>query len=592
MSRHCLHRKPDRKPGATCTPYWNKPFLLTVFSLLISFFIYWPNTLQADNLPGKPQTLQTTKQAIASAHPLATQAGIKILQQGGNAFDAAVTVSAMLAVVEPYSSGIGGGGFWLLHTAKDNQDVMLDGRETAPGKASANMYLDNKGQIIKGLSIDGALAAGIPGEPAALDWLAKHRGKLPLSTTLQPAIELAKSGFAVDSDYQRMLKFRLQAIQASPAAASILLRNNAIPPVGTLIRQPELARTLERLATEGRAGFYEGEIARKLVAGVQQAGGIWSLEDLKNYRVKLRKPIKIHYQGMTITTAALPSSGGIVLAEIFNILSGYNLQQLDTATRIHLIVEAMRRGYRDRAEYLGDSDFITVDTRRLTSPCYADGLRQSIRKDRATPSSTLAPTWRETAKGTDTTHFSIIDQEGNRVAATLSINYPFGSGFMPAGTGVLLNDEMDDFSAKPGTPNVYGLVGARANAIEPGKRMLSSMSPTFLETRDRLAIIGTPGGSRIITMVLLGSLSFHEGQSAEHIVNLPRYHHQYLPDQIQYEPNALTREHITALQNRGHTVVKNESTWGNMQIIIKDKRTNHLSAASDQRGIGQSITVP
>lgn len=526
---------------------------------------------------------------IATAHPLATDAGHAILLQGGNAFDAAITVSAVLAVVEPYSSGLGGGGFWLLHTAKDNQDIMLDGRETAPSKATANMYLDKEGHVIPDLSITGALSAGIPGEPAALDWLAKNKGKLSLAQTLQPAIDLARNGFTVDTYYQKMLGFRLDAIRKSTAASRVFLKNNDIPELGTLIKQPHLAHTLELMAEKGRAGFYQGEVAEKLVEGVQKAGGIWTADDLKNYRVKLREPVKTHYKGMTITSAALPSSGGIVLSEIFNMLSGYALHTLDEGTRIHLIIEAMRRGYRDRAEYMGDSDFVDVPVKLLTDPGYAKGLRQSIRKDKATPSNTLAPTWRDQYKGTDTTHFSIIDKEGNRVAATLSINYPFGSCFIPEGTGILLNNEMDDFSSKPGAPNGYGLVGAKANAIEPGKRMLSSMSPTFLEMDDRLAVIGTPGGSRIITMVLLGSLGFYEGKTADEIVNLPRYHHQYLPDHIQYEAGSLAKDIIKSLEKRGHQTLENEGVWGNMHIVIKDKKSGMISAASDQRGIGKAI---
>lgn len=525
---------------------------------------------------------------IASAHPLATEAGHLILQQGGNAFDAAITVSAVLAVVEPYGSGIGGGGFWLLHSAKEQQDIMLDGRETAPAKATADMYLDEAGNVIPGLSINGALAAGIPGEPAALVWLAENRGALPLSKTLEPAIKLARDGFSVDAHYRKMLSFRLDAIRQSPAAAKVFLVDNEIPAEGAVIKQPDLARTLELLGQKGHSGFYQGEVAEKLVHGVTQAGGIWTMNDLKNYRIKLRKPVKTRYHGMQITSAALPSSGGIVLAEIFNMLAAYPLDKLGPAERAHLLAEAMRRAYRDRAEYLGDSDFVDVPVAMLTSPDYANGLRQSIRQDKATPSEILSPTWRETPKGTDTTHFSIIDSHGNRVAATLSINYPFGSGFMPENTGVLLNDEMDDFSSRPGTPNVYGLVGAKANAIEPGKRMLSSMSPAFLETADRIGVIGTPGGSRIITMVLLGSLAFYEGKTAGEIVNLPRFHHQYLPDRIQYEANALDPITVKKLEDLGHKTDAHDGVWGNMQIVIKNKKTGLISAASDQRGIGKA----
>jgi gamma-glutamyltranspeptidase/glutathione hydrolase len=307
------------------------------------------------------------------------------------------------------------------------------------------------------------------------------------------------------------------------------------------------------------------------------------------YQIKLRKPIKSEYKGMRITSAALPSSGGIVMSEIFNILAGYDLHKLDKETQIHLIAEAMRRAYRDRAEYMGDTDFVDVPIEKLISPLYADGLRQSIRKDKTTPSNSLAPTWKDQSNGTDTTHFSVIDREGNRVAATLSINYPFGSGFTAKGTGVLLNDEMDDFSSKSGSPNVYGLVGAKANAIEPNKRMLSSMSPTFLETEDRLGIIGTPGGSRIITMVVLGSLGFYEGKTAEEIVDMPRFHHQYLPDRIQYEVNALDNDSIRKLEQLGHTTSAHESTWGNMHVVIKDKRSGKITAAADKRGLGKAI---
>ncbi len=532
---------------------------------------------------------QKAEIGISTAHPLATDAGNEILSNGGNAFDATVAISAVLAVVEPYSSGIGGGGFWLLHTAKDQQDIMLDGRETAPAKATADMYLDKDGKVIPRLSIDGPLAAGIPGEPAALVWLAENHGNLALSASLKKAIEIARNGFEVDAYYQKMLGFRLEAIRKSPASAKIFLANNEIPEIGTLIKQPDLAKTLEQLAKKGRAGFYQGEVADNLISSVQKAGGIWTKDDLSKYQIKLRKPIKSEYKGMRITSAALPSSGGIVMSEIFNILAGYDLHKLDKETKIHLIAEAMRRAYRDRAEYMGDTDFVDVPIEKLISPLYADGLRQSIRKDKTTPSNSLAPTWKDQSNGTDTTHFSVIDREGNRVAATLSINYPFGSGFTAKGTGVLLNDEMDDFSSKSGSPNVYGLVGAKANAIEPNKRMLSSMSPTFLETEDRLGIIGTPGGSRIITMVVLGSLGFYEGKTAEEIVDMPRFHHQYLPDRIQYEVNALDNDSIRKLEQLGHTTSAHESTWGNMHVVIKDKRSGKITAAADKRGLGKAI---
>ncbi|MDH5471375.1 MAG: gamma-glutamyltransferase [Gammaproteobacteria bacterium] len=529
--------------------------------------------------------------AIASAHPLATQAGEEILQAGGNAFDAAVAVSAALAVVEPYSSGIGGGGFWLLHRAEDQFEVMLDGRERAPFNAHRDMYLDKNGDVITGASMNGPLSAGIPGVPAALEHLAVHYGQLPLNKSLQPAIRYAEKGFAVDKHYQHMAKFRLKELKRSPAAAAIFLHKGKVPAVGYRIKQKDLAKTLRLIADKGADGFYKGPLADKLIQGTNKAGGIWSTKDFNDYKVIERKPIKAEYRGMKITSVAPPSSGGVALVEILNQLSAYPLEKLSAIQQKHYIVEAMRRAYRDRAEYLGDTDFVKVPVAKLINKDYAAGLRTTIRPKAATPSDAL-PGMKKKDGATDTTHFSIIDHEGNYVAATLSINYPFGSCFVPPGTGVLLNDEMDDFSAKPGVPNVYGLVGADANAIQPGKRMLSSMTPTFLQTKNRLAVLGTPGGSRIISMVLLGALAFNQGEDAQTIVDLPRYHHQYLPDIISYEPGALSAQQIEQLTAMGHKFKAEDNTWGNMQMVIWDKKKLTMAAASDHRGTGQSVVIP
>ncbi len=530
--------------------------------------------------------------AVASAHPLATRAGVEILDAGGNAFDAAIAVTAALAVVEPTGSGLGGGGFWLLHRSRDAHDVMIDGRERAPLAATRDMYLDDKGEVVPRLSVDGPLAAAIPGTAAALDHLANAYGRLPLATSLAPAIRLAGEGFPVDEHYLRMARFRLEALRQSPAAAAIFLQDNEVPQTGHVIRQPDLARTLEAIATRGAAGFYQGPVARRLVAGVREAGGIWTLEDLQQYRVVEREPITGAYRGMKIVSAAPPSSGGIALLTMLNILANYELEALPTATRKHLIVEAMRRAYRDRAEYLGDPDFVDIPVTRLIHPYYGAGLSQSIRLDRATPSRSL-PGFTIVSAGADTTHFSILDSEGNRVAATLSINFPFGAAFVPPGSGVLLNDEMDDFSAKPGTPNVYGLVGAASNAIAPGKRPLSSMSPTFVEAPGRgVAILGTPGGSRIITMVLLGILDFAQGNGPRSWVATGRFHHQYLPDTITYEPGALDPDEIATLKRLGHRLKARGRPYGNMQAILWDQGKNRVAAASDPRGNGLATVIP
>ena len=526
--------------------------------------------------------------AIASAHPLATEAGFAIIGKGGNAFDAAVAVSAALAVVEPAGSGLGGGGFWLLHRQADGYQVMLDGREKAPLAAHRDMYLDAEGNFIPDRSKDGALAAGIPGTPAALALLAEKYGRLPLSESLQPAIRYARQGFAIDERHRRLLRFRRQVLAADPVAVDIFLENGAVPQQGAILKQPELAETLKKLAAAGREGFYAGETAARLVSGVQAAGGIWTLDDLARYRVVERRPVQGDYRGIHISSAALPSSGGIVLLEALQILSGYDLSSLDTVTRKHLIVEALRRAYHDRALYLGDSDFIKVPVERLLDADYAAGLRSAIRLDRSLPSTYLSEDLPDDPEGRHTTHFSIIDSEGNRVAATMSINFPFGSAFVAPGTGVLLNDEMDDFASRAGALNGYGLTGGAANAIAPGKRMLSSMSPTFLDDGERVAVLGTPGGSRIISMLLLAVLDYAAGHGPESWVSVPRFHHQYIPDVIQYEPGGLTAEEIEQLGKLGHQFKEVSYRYGNMQAVQWDRQTGRLDAASDPRGLGRA----
>ncbi len=527
---------------------------------------------------------ETSKQAaIASAHPLATKAGFEILNKGGNAFDAAIAVSAALAVVEPAGSGLGGGGFWLLHRAEDGFQTMLDGREKAPARAYKDMYINDDGSVNKQLSLNGPLAAAIPGVPAALDHLSSHYGNLPLSESLAPAIRYAKQGFTVSKHYQRLAKFRLETLRKSPEAATVILHNGEVPSDNHIIKQTNLAHTLEQLAQYGRAGFYQGDVAEKLVSGVQQAGGVWTKQDLLNYQVKEREPISFSYQDYKITSAALPSSGGIVLASMLNQLEALNYTQQPKDVQQHLLVEVMRRAYYDRSQFLGDADFISVPSKQLSAKHYAQQLIKTININQASLS--RSPT-KNATKGEDTTHFSIIDNQGNRVSATLSINYPFGSGFIPEGTGVLLNDEMDDFSAQVGAANAYGLVGNAANAIAANKRPLSSMTPTFIENDDQLMVIGTPGGSRIITMVLHGLLGFIDGKTAKEIVAIPRFHHQYLPDEVQIEATGFDDAALLPLTGRGHRIKQLNRQFGNMHLVIKNKQSGQLSAASDPRGEG------
>lgn len=541
--------------------------------------------------PPAPARELPPRAAIASSNAAATDAGMEILAAGGNAFDAAVAVSAMLGLVEPESSGLGGGGFILLHLAEEDRQVFVDARERAPLAASRDMFLDESGEPVRDRSVNGALAAAIPGTPAGLEHLATRYGRLPLARSLAPAIRLAREGWTFGPKNSAMLGWRREVLAGNAAAAALFLPGGNPPQIGDTLRNPDYAQTLERLASEGAAAFYRGELAQRMVEAVRESGGIWTLEDLAAYQVFEREPLVIHHRGERIVTVPPPSSGGIALATILNILSGYDYATLPRVERIHLLAEAMRRAYRDRTLFLGDPDFVDVPMARLTSADYAAGLRAGIHPGRATPSD-LLPGVGAFVERPSTTHFSIIDAEGNLAAVTQTVNLPYGNGFVAPGTGFLLNNEMDDFSVKPGVPNAFGLVGEDANAIAPGKRPLSSMTPSFLIGPERTAVIGTPGGSRIITMVLLGLLDLFEGGSAGHAVGLPRIHHQYLPDVLSAEPEALSAAEVEALQAMGHTVSAGERTWGNMQLVVWDRRNKRIEAGTDPRwkGVGKAST--
>ncbi len=520
--------------------------------------------------------------AIASGHALATEAGLEMLRAGGNAFDAAVAVSSTLAVVEPISSGLGGGGFFLLHDAKSGKDVFLDARETSPHAATPEAYLDPSGALDTDRSENGPWSAGIPGLPAALVELAHKYGKLPLKTTLASAIRLAREGFPVYARLERGYGARRAVMERYAGTRAVYLADGDPPQVGETLKQPDLARTLELLADKGVDGFYRGDVAEKLLASVREEGGHWTAGELAAYRVQEREPLRFRYRGWDIITAPPPSSGGVALAEILQMAAGWDLRKLDPAHRVHILTEAMRRAYRDRTIYLGDPDFVQMPISRLMSPDYAAGLRATIHPGKATPSA-LLPGQPAPLEDDETTHFSIIDRDGNRVSATQTVNLLYGSGLVAPGTGVLLNDEMDDFALKPGTPNAFGVMGFAANAPQPGKRMLSSMTPTFMESADRIVAIGAPGGSRIITEVLLGILGYDDGLTAQQVAALPRFHHQWWPDVISAESGALDSATVKTLQAMGHVVNAGEPPWGNLQTVAWDKRTNTLSGGSDPR---------
>ncbi|WP_083639991.1 gamma-glutamyltransferase [Pseudomonas sp. PA15(2017)] len=533
--------------------------------------------LQAAERPGSS--------AIATAHPAATVAGKETLALGGNAFDAAVAISAALAVVEPYGSGLGGGGFFLLRSADARYDF-LDARERAPGAAHADLYRHD-GQVQSALSRDGALAAAIPGLPAALVELAEQRGKLTLRDSLAPAIRLAREGFPVDRVYRDRVTMRLAAMRDDAETARLFLSDGKIPDEGALLRQPELADTLLKLAHHGRDGFYAGPVAERLVTGVQAAGGIWTLQDLADYRTVNRQPIRVPLaEGRELISAPPPSAGGVALAQSLLMLQHLPWRAADPVQRTHLVVETLRRVYRDRGQ-LGDPDFVDNPAAALLNPAYLKNLSDGIDPQHATPSSQLPPAgpWTE---GDHTTHFTVLDADGNAVSATLSINLPFGAAFTVPGTGVLLNDEMDDFAADPSGANAYGLAGSQANAIAAGKRPLSSMSPTFIDSPSEFTSFGTPGGSRIPSMVLLSILQYLDDQPIASWPAVPRYHHQYLPDVIEHEPQAFSAAQAAELQARGYQLKDVGREYGNGQVLRWNKTSGQVEAASDPRGVGNS----
>ena len=544
---------------------------------LLFILFYSGNTFSNELFPSKG--------AVVTSNALATKAGEKILAEGGNAYDAATTISAMLSVVEPFASGLGGGAFWLIYDAKSKKYKMLDARETAPLQSHKNMYLDENENLIKNISKLGPLSAGIPGIPAVLSYVNEKYGSKKLSTLLVPAYKAAINGFPVNERYLKGANYKKEWLKKYKETEAIFLDKGEVPKKGWILKQTDLAKTIKKIMKGGHKSFYTGSFAKKMVESVQNNGGIWSEEDLNRYKVIEREPVKSTYKGISIIAPGLPSSGGLVLSNALNILAGYELDKLSLTTQKHLIIEALRRAYYERAIKMGDPDFMANSLEFLLTPSYAAKQRESININYATDNQTLEfaePPYQ--GQGNDTTHFSVIDKYGNRVAVTQSINFWFGSAFVPKGTGVLLNNEMDDFSIKPGTENGYGLIGYDANAVEPGKRMLSSMTPTFLESDRGFVILGTPGGSRIISMILLATLEWVNGGDAKSMVSLPRFHHQYHPDYVLYEEEAFMSSEIDELKSMGHIFRKSNRQFGNMQIIMWDQVNNKIEIASDPRG--------
>jgi gamma-glutamyltranspeptidase / glutathione hydrolase len=555
--------------------------------------------------------------AVATAHPVASEAALRMLEKGGSSVDAAVAAAFTLGVVGPYHSGIGGGGFALVHDAKTGGTQVLDFREVAPKAATRDMYLKD-GQVVPGLSTDGATSVAVPGAVAGyLELLEKH-GKLPRAVVLQPAIDAARNGFWVSPKYQAMAHLRRDCLRQDPEASRLFLAKNAqgeldVPPIGHLVRQPELARTLQTLAKSGPKPFYSGPLAQAMADTVKAGGGTLSLEDLKAYKTRAHAPLEGSYRGHRILTMPPPSAGGLAVVQVLGAMERLRPQGLDfrEPESLHLYTEAVRRVYVDRVKYLGDPAFVKIPMESLTSSGYIADLAGSIDPKKATPSASLLPpvegasgstlkkpdgTWYDPATAPEkknTTHISVIDKDGNAVALTTTVNYAFGSCVVAKGTGILLNDEMDDFAALPGVPNAYGLVTGEANAISPGKVPLSSMSPTLVFSKEDpkkvMLAVGSPGGSTIPTTVIqVISNLVDQKMDVVRAVGQGRLHHQYLPDELWVDRYGLEPATQAALEAKGHKIRKQEG-WGDAEAVYSDPKTNLRYAGSDPRNEGAAL---
>jgi gamma-glutamyltranspeptidase/glutathione hydrolase len=587
---------------------------------------------------GQMAPVRAAHAMVVTIHHDATDAGVEILKAGGNAVDAAVAVGFALAVVYPQAGNIGGGGFMLIRPASaklnHGQPTFLDYRERAPGAATRDMYLDAKGNVVPKMSTVGSKASGVPGTVAGLAYAEAHFGRLGLARVMQPAIRLAREGYVLDPEIARAM--RSGNLTASPTSKAIFQRDGNFYAAGDTFQQPELAKTLERIAADPQT-FYKGAMASEIAAFEQKSGGLITAADLAAYEVKQREPLVGHYRGLEVLTSPPPSSGGIVLIELLNILSGYDLPKLGadrSPAQVHIITEAFRRAYMDRGDYLGDPDYNTMPLKQMADPAYAAAWRKTIDAVKPSPSATLvrpAGFMPEPPKATpvphesnETTQYSIVDADGNAVSTTYTLNFSFGSGVTVEGLGFLLNDEMDDFTSKIGAPNGFGLIQGPANAIAPGKRPLSSMTPTIVSemptpmkpaTRRRSVsvngstpldlprsagrdsvpgklrlVLGSPGGSTIITTVANDLISVVDnGLDVQEAADAPRFHHQYLPDVLQFEKKFPVPV-IDALKATGYVTKregefdeKTPGTWGDSELIAVDPKTGELIGGHDNR---------
>ena len=553
-----------------------------VYTFLISILLFVSLSLvvlsaSADKkLPARGQ-----KGMVSTSHPLASETGIKILKQGGNAIDAAVAIAFVLGVVEQYSSGIGGGSLVMIRLADSSEVLAVDARETAPLKSTRDMYLRD-GEAVPDLSRTGVLAGGVPGTVAGLELILKKYGTMSLAEIMEPAIHYAENGFELTQRHVNAIKSSREKLEKFPTSAKIYFSGDQLPEVGALLVQHDLAVTLKTIASNGSHAFYKGEIAKKIVKFMEQNGGLITATDLASYQAKLRNPVYGTYRGYDVYSMPPPSSGGIHVIQILNILEGYDFRGTErySAEFTHLLAEAMKLAFADRAHFLGDSDFVDIPVAGLISKPYAEEQRSKINTDQVLELESHGnPVPYESE---NTTHFSVLDQDGNAVSITQTVNTSFGSGMIIEGTGIILNNEMDDFSAQPGVPNIYGLVGAEANSIAPQKRPLSSMSPTLLVKDDQtFMVIGSPGGPRIITTVVQSIINVIDyGMDIQAAVDAPRIHHQWKPNKLRIEADY--RVDTSMLLALGHQIEK-KGSWSLAHGIVFEVNTGIIYGGADNR---------
>lgn len=560
--------------------------LMQTFSkLLLLILILFNSFLFAE----APDPVRGKSGMVVSASKLASEIGIEILKKGGNAIDAAVAVGFALAVTYPSAGNIGGGGFMVIRL-NDGTITTIDYREKAPINAHEKMFQDSTGNFLPQLSQEGTTSAGVPGSVAGLIYALEKYGTMKLKDVIEPAIKLAEEGFVLDYRLAQSINYNFDEFLKYPSSKKIFTKDGQPLEEGDLFVQKDLANTLKLIAENGRVGFYKGEIADKIISQIQSLGGIITQKDLESYLPVERKPLISFYRGFEVITMGPPSAGGVTLIQSLNILENVSFSRLDwgSSNYIHTITETLKFSFADRSKHLGDPDFYEVPIDKLTSKKYAKELFERI-SEKAIPSEQIAPTdFSSIFESPETTHYSVIDKFGNAVSTTTTINSSYGSKIVVEGAGFLLNNEMDDFSSKPGEPNQFGLVGSEANKIEPGKRMLSSMTPTIITRENKpVLILGSPGGSTIPTALLQVILNYLDfGMDIQEAVNAPRFHHQWLPDQIDYEPYGLSKDVIDNLKSKGQ-IIGTERTIGRVEAITIEN--NIYLGATDPRGFGAAI---